>query len=156
MIIGRAERLQIEIYPESGCVRSYSYQTEISNSWYAKCLCNEELFSRNVAWAFQVKHTLTRETPLLIWLIHSVFLNFRFEINMATPYNTFQNTRKSRNDFFLVHSAHLTLTWKMHTQKKQIRQLKKKLCSSKFTNLVLTEIIITQSYVQNRQLKAWF
>ena len=27
MIIGRAERLQLEIYPESGCVRScYSYQ----------------------------------------------------------------------------------------------------------------------------------
>ena len=43
MIIGRAERLQLEIYPESGCVRScYSYQTEILNSWYAKCPCNEE------------------------------------------------------------------------------------------------------------------
>ena len=43
LIIGRAERLQLEIYPESGCVRScYSYQTEILNSWYAKCPCNEE------------------------------------------------------------------------------------------------------------------
>ena len=43
MIIGPAERLQLEIYPESGCVRScYSYQTEILNSRYAKCPCNEE------------------------------------------------------------------------------------------------------------------
>ena len=43
MIIGPAERLQLEIYTESGCARScYSYQKEISNSWYAKCPCNEE------------------------------------------------------------------------------------------------------------------
>ena len=43
MIIGPAERLQLEIYTESGWARScYSYQTEISNSWYAKCPCNEK------------------------------------------------------------------------------------------------------------------
>ena len=100
------------------------------------------LFSRNVAWFLQVKHTLARVIPLLIWSIHSVFFNFRFETNMATPYNALQNTRKSRNDFFLVHNAHLTLAWRWK-KKKQIRQLKKHVCSSKFPNLALTEITIT-------------
>ena len=120
MIIGPAERLQLEIYTESGWARScYSYQTEISNSWYAKCpAMKSSLFSRNVAWFLQVKHTLAREIPLLIWSIHSVFFNFRFETNMATPYNALQNTRKSRNDFFFVHSAHLTLAWNIVEKKK--------------------------------------
>ena len=101
------------------------------------------LFSRNVAWFLQVKHILVREIPLLIWSIHSVFFNFRSEIYMTTPYNALQNTRKSRNDFFFVHNAHLTLAWRWKKKKKQIRQLKKHVCSSKFPNLALTEITIT-------------
>ena len=40
----------------------------------------------------QVKHLLVREIPLLIWIIHLVLFNFRFEINMATLNNALQNS----------------------------------------------------------------
>ena len=51
------------------------------------------LFSRNLAWCLQVKRTLAREISLLIWTIHLVLFNFRFEVNIATLNNTLPNTR---------------------------------------------------------------
>ena len=53
------------------------------------------LFSRNVAWCLQVKHTLVREISQLIWTIYSVLFNFPFQINMTTLNNALQNSPTS-------------------------------------------------------------
>ena len=89
---------------------------------------------------------LRRGNSPLIWSIHSALLNFLFEINMAPLNNALQNTRQSRNNFFFIHSAHLTLTsacLKDAKKKKTEWTTHKHACSSKFPDLVLTEITTT-------------
>ena len=144
MIIGRAERLQLEIYPESGCVRScYSYQTEILNSWYAKCPCNEEFTVLEKCGVIFTGQTHLNKGNSPFNLVDTlVFFNFRSEIHMATPYNALKNTRKSTNDFFFRPQRSPNACLKDVKKKKTDQTTEKTLCSSKLPNLVLTEITI--------------
>ena len=87
---------------------------------------------------------LNKENFPLIWTILSELFNFRFEIDMATLNNAFQNQRQRRNDIFFIRIAHLTLTFScLKDAEKTYQTTQKHACSSKFPDLVLTEITTT-------------
>ena len=95
MIIGRTARTQLSIYLETGCVMTcYSYHTEILDPQDAKCLCNKEfIVLEKCRVLFTGEIHLNKENFPLIWTILSELFNFRFEIDMATLNNAFQNQR---------------------------------------------------------------
>ena len=110
IIIEWTARLRLEIYLETGwdVQTCYSHHTEIWNKYAMK----SSLFSCGVMFTGQTHLKKGHFTYNLdnTQKKHWALLNFRSEINIATLNNALQNARQSRNDFFSVLSAHLTLT----------------------------------------------
>ena len=125
IIIEWTARLRLEIYLETGwdVQTCYSHHTEIWNTYAMK----SSLFSCGVMFTGQT-HLNKGHFPYNLdntQTKHWALLNFRSEINIATLNNALQNARQSRNDFFSVLSAHLTLTSAClkDVKKNQTRQL---------------------------------
>ena len=123
----------------------YSYHTEILDPQDAKCLCSKEfIVLEKCRVLFTGEIHLNKENFPLIWTILSELFNFRFEIDMATLNNAFQNQRQRRNDIFFIRIAHLTLTFScLKDAEKTYQTTQKHACSSKFPDLVQTEITVT-------------
>ena len=101
IIIEWTARLRLEIYLETGwdVQTCYSHHTEIWNTYAMKSW----LFSCGVMFTGQT-HLNKENFPYNLdntQTKHWSLLNFRSVINIATLKNALQNTRQSRNDFFL-------------------------------------------------------